>query len=479
MGSRGGTVDRAIPGRSRRVIERGRTLLTSRFVRDTFALQIGKLGTMLLSFISTFIMWRLLGPGGYGVFGIATSFLTLFTLLDLTGLGTSTASRLAVAIGAKDSDEARDLIAFHLQTNVLVNVGLLALVLVIGQPVADAMHDNSQIGDLAAWLAVALIADGVYSLIMTALQARRSMRVVAVMSVINQFVLSMCLIVAVVIDARPEALVAARLVYSYVTLAIAIGVYIRTRENGEFALPTLGAILGRVGRLSGRSYWRYGFANAIDKNLADGFLALAIQVVAIIGGNVAVGYLNLAMTGITNTGILTSAIFENLKAVVPQAVGRRDYAGLWRGIRGALIALAVGSVIVYAVLALVAMPIIPPVLGEEWIPAIPALIALTPFGVITSVTGVFGPIYRALNLMRQAILAKVAALLLVLLPGTVLLFLWADGRDANAITQWASVGGALLIGALFLVQGLITAWAVLPKLRALAHHAEAEGITNG
>ncbi|MBK8020243.1 MAG: oligosaccharide flippase family protein [Chloroflexi bacterium] len=359
----------------------------------------------------------------------------------------------------------------------LIDLGLIGLIALVGQPVADLLHANPQIGDLAAWLAVAILADRAYALIVTTLQARRSMTMVAVLGVVNQLVLSVALVSAALIDPRPEALTVARLVYSFATLALAVGVYVASRERGDFVLPSIGSILRSMPTVSGRRYWRYGFANAVDKNLADLFIQVPVQIVGVLGGERAVGYVTLAMTGIQNTGILTSAIFENLKAVVPQAIGRRDYAVLWVGIRRALLSLTVAATALYALLAITAPLVIPTLLGDEWIPAIPALVVLALFGAINAVAGIFGPLYRALFLMRAAIVAKVAALVLVLLPGAALLALIVgqagtpDGANAEAVAQTAAVGGALLIDGLFAVQAVLTARSVLPALRRLATKA--------
>jgi len=468
MGRGGGAVVGVV--RRNPVIDSARRLLSTRFMRDTLALQMGKIVATILSFISSLLVWRLLGPEGSGVFAWAASLVSMAQLLDLTGLGTSTGSRLAVAIGAKQDDEVRDLLAFHLQTNVVVNVILIAGMFWVGRALATTFYGNPTVGDLAAGLALGLLADGVYNLILTALQARRSMLLIAIVGVVNQLVLSVCVIGALLIQADAAALVVARLAYAYVTLALAVILYARVRGQGENPLPGIGVILSRIGRVSARPYWRFGVANAVDKNLAELSVQIPIQIVGIIGGERAVGFLTLAMTGITNVGILTSALFENLKTVVPQAVGRRDFAQLWRGIPRAMIALAVGGAVVYGALALVAPFAIPPILGAEWDAAIPSLIALTPFGVITAVAGVLGPVYRALDLMRGAIFAKSASLLLVLVPGSLLLVA-AVGSDPASPEGTAAVGGALLLDAVFVVAALLTARATLPPLRRLAQDA--------
>ncbi len=320
--------------------DRLRRLRASRFVRDTIWLQFSKFGSVGSSLASSVIVWRLLGPERYGVYGLALSFLTLVHTLDLSGLTTSTVSRLAVALGARDDEEARDLIAFHLGWIIVIHGALAALIALIGRPMAHWLHGDARISELALALTGALLLDGLYGLIVTTLQARRSMRTVAALSLVNQVVLSGALVIAAAIDPRAEALVLARYVYGALTLVLAIAVYAYQSGRVDPPLPRFGAVFARLGRVAGGRYWRFGIANAIDKNIGEWFVQVPIQLVGAIGGSTAAGFLTLALTGIANIGILTSAIFDNLRTVIPQVVGRGDYPALWRGTRAALSGLA-------------------------------------------------------------------------------------------------------------------------------------------
>jgi len=54
------------------------------------------------------------------------------------------------------------------------------------------------------------------------------------------------------------------------------------------------------------------------------------------------------------TNFFTSAIFENMQAVVPQAVGRGDYARLWRNFLRVMGILALGGLAFYTLVILLA-----------------------------------------------------------------------------------------------------------------------------
>jgi O-antigen/teichoic acid export membrane protein len=147
-------------------------------------------------------------------------------------------------------------------------------------------------------------------------------------------------------------------------------------------------------------------------------------------------------------------VFENMQAVVPQAVGRGRYHRLWINYLRVVVLLAVASLAFYAVVIVVAPLLLVPIFGPEWLPVLPLLPALAIFGMTTTVGGVFGPLYRALNLMRSALIIKIGTLFV--LPAGV----WM-------INQWGAVGGAWAINALFLVSVaatiVVTLWVLYQR----------------
>ena len=121
---------------------------------------------MLLSFVSSVTVWRLMGPATFGIFGWAQSLLAIWQSLDLTGVGTSTSIRLAIAIGARDEGAILDLMAFYVKVSTVVNVALAISLALFGPVVAQQLYNgNAQVGVLAAWLAVGSIADGFYNFV--------------------------------------------------------------------------------------------------------------------------------------------------------------------------------------------------------------------------------------------------------------------------------------------------------------------------
>lgn len=439
--------------------DRLRALFQRKFVRDTLILQIGKVGITALTFLSSVLVWRLLGAEQYGVWALAQSFFTIVQALNLTGITLSTATQLPIAVGAKDQPEILNLLAVYVRVAVIWALALLLLLIVAGAPMARLIYSgDGRIGILAAGLALTVLPDLLYSLIITALQSQRSMQALAVLQNINQLVLLVCIVVALLLNPLPESLVVARIVYSVLTLLLALGFYARLRKTYAVPYPTFGAVYRRALRISPRPYLGFGFLNAVDKQIANLYTELPLQLVGVFAGKAAAGYLELAFKALTIPAVFTSAVFDNLQAVVPQAVGRGDFSGLRQNFKRVLRVMVIGAMIFYALFAL-AVPLIVPILfGAEAVPAVPVIMALAIFGGVTMVGGLFGPLYRALDLMRPAIIIKAICLAGVMLPGY---FFMSQTRLDE---QPGAVAGAWLMNGLFLLSTLLTAWVTLRAL---------------
>jgi O-antigen/teichoic acid export membrane protein len=131
-----------------------------------------------------------------------------------------------------------------------------------------------------------------------------------------------------------------------------------------------------------------------------------------------------------------------------------------------LLALLLGSLVVYGALALLAPFIIPPLLGEDWRNIVPVLSVAALFGAISTVTGVFGPLYRALNRVWSAIFIKFLIIGVVIGMGYLFLHdLVLMTSGINALNTTAAVGGAWMVNTLYAGTGFLTGWMSLRALQ--------------
>ncbi|MBW4437198.1 MAG: oligosaccharide flippase family protein [Pleurocapsa minor GSE-CHR-MK-17-07R] len=436
-------------------------LLNRKFVRDTLVLQVAKIGVLAISLVSTVVTTRLLGPAEYGLFGLADALVVILTLINISGAFAVTATRLPVAIGARDEREALRVLAYGMQSGLGINLLIVLILAVFGGPLALALQGRADIGSMAAVLALALPADSVYTQLLHALQARRSMTLVSRLHVANQAILSAFMILTALTFGSAAGLVLARVAYSWLTMAMIALVYTRTRADDGFVLPRLRDIFRQIPRQSPRPYWRFGVANAIDKNISNTAPSILIQLVGAMGGVQAAGYLSLGMRVLSQLSVLTASVLENLNAAVPQAVGRGDFAGLQRNFARLLAAVGGASLVLYAALALVGAPLLPLLFGEDWRPVVPVVTVLSLYGVITAIGGNFGVLYRVFEQMRGAIAIKLVALAIA---ATATIAWLSSGGDA----QHAAVAGAAGMVLLFGISVSGTAWMTLTALRRRA-----------
>ncbi len=452
-----------------------RRFLQRKFVRDTLALQVSKLISVGISFVSSVLIARLMGPGAYGEWALVASFVAIWQSFNLTGIGPSTVTRLSAAVGANNADEALNLMAFYIKIAAMWAAICFALLLLLGTPLASWLYSHEvtllstprlpvmfkipepRIGTLAAIYTLVLLPDAIYNLVVIALQSRRSMRIAAVLENINLVLLAGCVVAALIASPTAPGMLAGRLIYSYTTMFLSLWLYRRERTKGILPYPAFTTILARARTIALRPYWRFGFAIALDRNIANFFMQIPMQIVGIFAGKEAAGYLQLALKAMQLPNTLTSAIFDNMQTVVPQAIGRRDYANLWRNFNRVIGALTIGAIGFYGLLVILVMAIGEPIAafiyGNSWLPAVPLLPVIAVYGAVTTVGGVFGPLYRALGLMRSAIIVKIAALI------------WGTAAGVILVQQMGALGGAWMVSITFAISIVFTAIVTLPVLR--------------
>ena len=469
------------------MIDRLRTFSNQKFVRDTLILQVGKVGITLFTFLSALLVARLMGARDYGIWALAQSVLSIAQAFNLTGLNTSISTQLPMAVGAKDEPEILNLLAAFVKVALIWGIGIVVVLLLVGPLLTRlAYNGDAHIGLLAAFLSLTVLPDMLYGLITTTLQSQRVMRRLVILTNLNQLVLLLCTLVAVVISATPESMVISRITYSTSTFFMALWFYQHYRHEYAVPYPAISKVIQRIRPVATRPYLGFGFLNAVDKNIAGLYTEIPLQIVGIYAGKTAAGYLELGFKALTIPATFASALFDNIQAVVPQAIGRRDFIQLRRNFLRVLTVLGIGAIIFYVLFALAVPIIVPLIFSKQWIPAIPVVAALAVYGVVGTVGGIIGPLYRGLNLMRPVIVIKVVTMAAILLPGLLIL-----QQKAVVVNMWliveqitpplrleaqsGAVIGAWIVNGLLLISALLTAFVALPELR---RRAQEQSISN-
>lgn len=459
--------------------DRIRTFLSRKFVHDTLILQIGKVGVTAFTFLSALLVARLMGTAEYGIWALAQSVLSIAITFNLTGLNTSVNTQLPMAVGAKNESEILNLLAVYLKVALVWGGGLTIALLLMAPPLTGlAYNGDTHIGWLAALLSLTVVPDMLYGLITTSLQSQRAMQRLVIVTNLNQLVLLICTLVALLLSPTALSMVISRITYSVSTCLMAVWFYERYRGDYAIPYPPVEKVVRHIGRAAARPYLGFGFLNAVDKNLAGLYTEIPLQLVGIFAGKTAAGYLELGFKALSIPAIFASALFDNIQVVVPQAIGRRDFVRLQRNFLKVLTALGFGAAAFYALFVVVVPIFVPLLFSERWLPAVPVVTALAVYGVVLAVGGIFGPLYRGLSLMRPIIVIKALTLIAVLIPGILILqqatafkTVWAVVSSHLFIDpqqQMGAVIGAWMVNALMFISAALSAAVSLPTLRRKA-----------
>jgi len=433
-----------------------RRLLAIKFVRDTLALQTGTLISVVVGVASSIILVRGLGGYQYGLYSLMLTMYGLLMTLNLTGLGPSATTQISEAVAAGDRDETARVMAFFIQMSLGVAVIATALTLPFAPGVAARSYDEASIGVLMQIYIFTLFFTPVHNLALTMLKSVRSMQAYTVFNNLTAVIDAALILAAILIDGTARGVVIVRLVSAIVGAILSLGVYARLQRRFSETLPTLGEVARAVRTTSPRPYWRFGFQLALDKNISQLYTLLPLQMLGMWATPQAAGYLRMALSALERPALFFSGILINMSVQVPADFGRREYARLRANFVRVLKWIVPLSVAVFGTFSLVAPLLVPLVYGEEYRPAVPAIIVLGVYGTVTGIGGIFGPLYRSLRIMRSILAVKVISLLVVALPSIAL------------VRAWDAVGGAWSINLYYAVSIALTIFVTWPRVTRLA-----------
>lgn len=443
---------RAAVRRARQWVAR---LLEIKFVRDTLALQTGNFVSVVVGVVASIVLVRGLGSAEYGLYSLMLTMYGLLMTLNLTGLGPSATTQLSEAVAAEDRAETARVMAFFVQMSLAVAVIATALALALAQPVAARSYGDASIGSLLQIYIFTLFFTPVHNLALTMLKSTRSMQSFTVFNNVTAVLDAALILGAILLGGAARGVVIARLVSAAIGMLLSLEVYWRLQRR-HAALPPLAEVGRALRTTSPRPYWRFGFQLALDKNISQLYTLLPLQMLGMWATPQAAGYLRMALSALERPALFFSGILINMSVQVPADYGRREYARLRANFLRVLRWIVPLSVAVFGTFSLLAPLLVPIVYGEEYRPAVPAIIVLGVYGTITGIGGIFGPLYRSLRIMRAILLTKAIALAVAALPSIAL------------VRAWGAVGGAWSINLYFAVSIALTIFVTWPRVTALA-----------
>jgi PST family polysaccharide transporter len=344
---------------------------TERAVIGTGWSMLAVVGRQALSVISMAIVARRVGPGAYGLMGMA-AIVTNF-LANFRDLGTATAI-------IQRPEVSQRFLSTVFWANFVFGLFLTGSVLAISIPTAHFFHEPAlahimQMLSLSFWLTSSSVVHGA---ILTREMNFRTLSVIDFGSAVTGYAAAIGLAVA---GFGVWSLVWANLV-SVTTIVVLYWWSIGWRPSMEVDWAELRSISGFSLNLSG-----FGLVNYFSRN-ADNLIVGRFL------GSTSLGYYQMAYT-------LMLFPLQNISSVIAQvtfpAFARfQDDNSRFRSayIRSSML-IALVTFPVMAGLAVVAGPFVQSVLGSKWIPVVPVLAILAPAGLIQSIQTLIGQIYTS------------------------------------------------------------------------------------
>lgn len=332
---------------------------------------LSTVGRQLLSIASMGTVARMLGPGAYGVMGMAN--LLLVIIVNFRDLGTGTAIVQRLTIGHR-------FLASLFWVNCLLGV-LMALMVVAASPFTAAFFHTPELLPILCTVAISFVLSACGIVQNSILLREMRFKALALIDLSSALASYLVALICAVRGLGVWSLVFANIANSATSSSL-YWVASRWHPTWEFDLGEVRSIMGFSLNLSGFGVANYAYRNA--DNIIVGRVLGRVPL-----GNYQMAY-NLMLTPLQNIGSVIAQVTFPAFARIQEDNERFRIAF----VRSCCI-VALCTFPVMAGLAVVADPFIRAVLGAKWVGAIPIFEVLAPVGLLQSIQTLVGAIYVA------------------------------------------------------------------------------------
>jgi len=419
------------------------SLFKHNFVKDTATLQIGTLFATGLTFISSVIFARVLGPEDYGKYGLIFAFTSLIGIALNWGADYATLTLMSEAWAKQDRQKIKELIIYFLKLSFYVN-GFAGLLIFLTAPViANYLYHDFTIGFLARWVLLANTLSVIYILALIILQVVRKIKYLTVLENINKIFYISLPVILVLLGWRLKGIVFGYLICGILFFLFSFFFYMIMIKRTNL-LPTFSEIFKDFFTVPIKKYFRFGFLIAIDKNLANLYSILPITFLGMFTAKTDVAYFKLAFSYIGLHTIFLKPISRLLSVQLPKSKTFGEDT-----LKNHFYKTTFYSVIIVACL-MVPMLILAKFLvltfyGEKYLPTVRLIYWLWPYALTSSIGIGLGALYRTINKMKITILTN---LIIFITTGPVVYLLIRNFSLAGmiiSITFWAFIPNIVLI----------------------------------
>lgn len=394
-----------------------RIMIFHPFSRDVAILQAGTIFNTVISFLSSLIFARLLGPEGYGYYALVFAFAGLINIFQEFGIGQGTINLLARAFARNDADEARKIFSAFTKISIWAALSSGLLGIIFSPLLAKIFYQDVYLGKLAAVVVAATALTYFYPVATIALQVIRKIKLLAVLESLHKFFMSGLPVVLLWGGMGVLGIVAGHFAAVLVLSLAGFMVYQRFARERMF-LPKFQEFLGAAfekGYL--KNFFLFGFEIAASKNLIK--LAQTIPILLVgyfLTTDSALGFYKIALGYVSLPIVLLGPVSRLLNVQFPKTETLGEGRLLRRFWQVTFLSAVLTGVMILP-LILLGPFLIRLFYGINYEPAIKMIYPLALYPVFMSLGVGLGPLFRTLNRMKVAILIQIISLIL-LIPGT-------------------------------------------------------------
>lgn len=412
-----------------RINEELLALFKIKFVKDTLILQAGTLVIMGTNFATSVLLARTLQPERYGIYALVFSLYGLIGLFGNVGVGQATVTRLAEAYAKGDEEEITNLLAFFVKMSAIMATFISIVGFLVLPYLAARMYGDPEIGHVARPLFLIAPLGVMYGLVTTILQSVRMMQQLTILESLMTILTSALVIGFVLLDLGVRGIVYGHVLATLLSSAIGLFIYHRLRWQLGSALPSLREALSKMGKVKIREYFTFGFLIAVDKNIAKLYAILPIALLGMFVAASEVGYFKIAFSSIEILAVPFGVITRNLATKLPESKYRNGVKNLKHIFLKVSLCSGLMSAIIAIGFLILAPRLITILYGRGYIPSVNMMYILSLYFIATGFGVGLGPLYRTLQKVELAILAKLITLCTIMPLSSITILVL--GRNPN------------------------------------------------
>jgi len=378
------------------------------FVRNVTVLQAGSMAGNVLQAVGGIIIARILQPELFGVYALAFSLAGIMSIVLGVGAQDAVTTILGEAYARQDRAKIREALAFL--AKMTVSMGGVALLGALVAPVIGFyLYHNAQVGVYAAVvICAAIVSTTANSFATIGLQVAGRITAMSILGLLDQLLRTLLVVLFVVFGFGVLGVVVGHLIGALLVFIVSTVLWRRLqREHPIF--PSIRSIVRQMWSAPVKRYLGFSVWIAIDRNISNlyNMLPVFLTGIYVVAAQVsyfklAFGYMNLALSFLSPIGVLLNVEFPKMKASRPERLARNFT-------RVSLYSLGISAALTGGA-ALVAPLAFHILYGTKFLPSIPYIYGLIPFGALMGIGIGLGSMFRAIQRVKISILINVVNL---------------------------------------------------------------------